>query len=135
MNRLERFFILLTLVALPVAQAESYAQTDQRQREVRDFTTARGLYNDGLYPLAAEQFEAFLAKYPESRLAPQAQFLLAEALFQQKKYGDAIREYRKLLRRYAAVELRDRASFRIGQALYYRDRPEEAVHQLQRFLD
>ena len=50
--------------------------------EEQDYAFAHGLYRDGLFQIAAEQFQRFAEKHPQSVRVQDAQFLKADCLFQ-----------------------------------------------------
>jgi tol-pal system protein YbgF len=58
--------------------------------ENRVFDSALNLFKGGKYKEAATAFAAFVAEYPESELAPNAQFWLGNAWYAQNKCKEAI---------------------------------------------
>ena len=111
------------------------AQNNSKRREMRAFVSAKGIYDDGLYQLAAEKFADFIQEFPESDNAAEAMFLRGEANFHQKYFDRAATYYQQMLRNYSAIALRDRAQYRIGQSLFYADRYSEAISALRTFLE
>jgi len=67
-------------------------QTPQAQdsQEQSAFDGAMDLYRSGDFQEAEESLSAFLTLYPESVLAPTAQFYLGSAYYANKKYNEAI---------------------------------------------
>lgn len=59
-------------------------------KEQAAFDGAMDLYRNGDFPGAEESLSAFLTLYPESVLAPTAQFYLGSAYYANKKYQNAI---------------------------------------------
>ena len=92
-----------------------------------DLDFARKLYDDGLYLLAADQYQEFAREYPDSPLAAQASLMAAESFFAQGDLSAAEQGYRDLLRRYPQDASVSQAWFRLGQCLQRMDRHEEAV--------
>ena len=121
--------VILWSVLVPVL-----AQTTAEQAE-QAFFTAKGMYQDQLYDLAADQFRDFLRKYPDNPYAEEAQFLIAECYFQKQDYSRAVAAYRELLSNYPAIGLRDKAQFRIGESLVNAGQYEEAQRALQFFFE
>lgn len=69
------------------AQSQEQAQDSKEQAA---FDGAMDLYRDGDIAGAEESLSAFLTLYPESVLAPTAQFYLGSSYYANKKYRDAI---------------------------------------------
>lgn len=103
--------------------------------EEQDFTFASGLYRDGLYQLAADQFEKFLAKYPTSLRGSDAQFLIAESYFHVAQYQRAAKEYSRFIRAYPQSQMVDDAYFRVGLANLRAKKTEEAIGAFKTVLD
>ncbi|MGB2867457.1 MAG: tetratricopeptide repeat protein, partial [Bacteroidota bacterium] len=103
--------------------------------EEQDFTFASGLYRDGLYQLAAEQFEKFLEKYPRSLRGADAQFLTAESYFHLAQYLRSANEYSRFIRAFPQSQTVDDAWFRIGQANLRAKKTDEAVAAFKTVLD
>lgn len=58
--------------------------------EAQEYESALGLFKDGKYKDAAAAFGAFLQKYPEGSLAPNAQFWLGNAWYAQRDCKKAV---------------------------------------------
>lgn len=54
----------------------------------------------GNYPAAIAAFQAFIARYPKSTLAPRAQYWIGDSQFNQRDYKGAIASQQKLLAAY-----------------------------------
>jgi tol-pal system protein YbgF len=64
------------------------------------FRESRTLLFDNEYASAEAGLKAFLAKYPKSKSAPDAQYMLGDALLYQNRYGEAVSAYEKLVGSY-----------------------------------
>lgn len=82
------------------APATPAAPTHDAGAELKDYETAHSLFKAGKHAQSAEAFEKFLAAYPDSQFAPNAQYWLGYAQFSQKNYKAAIAAQQKLLQRY-----------------------------------
>ncbi len=121
-------FLFLFAGGLPPAQAQ--ARTDGQS-----YVLGIKAYQDGLWDLAAQQFEQYLAKYPEGPLAPQAHFLQAEALFQKKQYQSAVAIYRNFVQQFKDSRLLDKVLYRLGICNHKLGNYPAAEEAYQRLLD
>jgi tol-pal system protein YbgF len=71
------------------------APGDPAQEQAR-YQAAFNLLKESRYPAAADAFRQFLAAYPRSEQAPNAQYWLAEARYVMRDLKAAIAEFRKL---------------------------------------
>jgi tol-pal system protein YbgF len=92
----------------PVASASPASvpsATTLYQNAINDDTAGR-------YDMARQEFRDYLKYFPDSELAPNAQFFLGEIAYSQKQYSDAVVEYDKVITNYpksfrlAAVHLK-----------------------------
>jgi tol-pal system protein YbgF len=74
------------------------------------------------YAQAEEALRAFLKKYPNDRLAAEAQFWLGESMFQRQNYRDAAAAFLDMSKRYESHPKAADALLRLGQSL-------EALHE------
>ncbi|MCL2390210.1 MAG: tol-pal system protein YbgF [Endomicrobia bacterium] len=74
-------------------------------------------YSMGKYGLAYEGFKSFVDKYPNSELAPQAQYFMGECFYSQSMWAQAVAEYKKVEQNYPRSDLT--ASARLKIALSY----------------
>lgn len=61
----------------------------QDSKESSEFKLAIGLYNDGMYDLAAEQFKNFIDAYPSTAQGIEARFYLGSTLMKLQRYEEA----------------------------------------------
>jgi len=69
------------------------------------------------YDLAVQAFRDFLRKYPQERLAPDAQFWLGDALFRQQQYREAAESFLAVSTKYEHSGKAPDALLRLGQSL------------------
>ncbi len=87
----------------------------QTPRDTYDLAYGYILRKD--YALAEEGFRAFLARYPNDRMAPDAQYWLGESLFQRQSYRDAADAFLNMSKKYEASPKAAEALLRLGQSL------------------
>ncbi len=83
-----------------------------------NYQAAFDLLKEGKYPEAAAGFRQFLAAFPESSLADNAQYWLAETHYVTKVYGEALGEFRKVLERFPQSRKIPDALLKIGYCNY-----------------
>lgn len=69
------------------------------------------------YAQAEEQLRAFLRKYPQERLAPDANYWLGESLYQRQRYQDAAKVFLGVSKNYEKSGKAPEAMLRLGQSL------------------
>jgi len=69
------------------------------------------------YALADESLRGFLRRFPNDRLAPDAQYWLGESLFQRQRYRDAAESFLDVSTRYESTAKAPDALLRLGQSL------------------
>jgi TolA-binding protein len=111
--RFRRYIILVISVSFIMAGGLPRTWAQARVDE-QLYVLGLKAYQDGLWDLAAQQFEQYLAKYPEGPMAPQASFLQAETLFQKKQYTVAVDIYREFVKQYQDSRLLDKVLYRLG---------------------
>lgn len=83
-----------------------------------DLKLAAGLFKDGMYAIAREEFLSFIQENPNSELIPNARYFAAECLHRQKKYENAIREFDTLQKAYPESPFAIDATLRMGSTYY-----------------
>jgi len=121
--------IRTVLLCLLVTAAAVRAQT-----ESSDLDFARKLYDDGLYLLAADQYEDFIRSYPEHPLVSRARFMVAESHLYQGDIETAEEGYGEFLRQHPDDSLVPEAWFRLGGCLLQMGRHQEAVAAYEKSL-
>jgi tol-pal system protein YbgF len=69
------------------------------------------------YALAENGFRGFLQRFPNDRLAPDAQFWMGETLFQRQRYRDAAEAFLNVSTKYETAGKAPDALLRLGQSL------------------
>lgn len=116
-----------TPAAAPASPAETPAQSAaptpatpppivDSGAELKDYEAAHGLFKAGKYSQSADAFDKFLATYPDSKYAPNAQYWLGYAYFSQKNYKAAITAQQKLLQHYPEHQKAPDAMYNIANS-------------------
>lgn len=93
---------------LPVPQGDDRA----------NYQAAFDLLKDGKYEQAISGFSQFLATFPTSTLADNAQYWLGEAHYVTKQYPEALRDFRTILEKYPDSRKTPDALLKIGYCNY-----------------
>jgi len=102
--------------------------------EVDDqYAVAAGLYARQQWQLAAEEFEAFLEKFPDHGQAAAATYYLGEAYLQQGQLEAAGNRFRQYLKRQPNSKLARSALFRAGESAYLLGDVRRAEAELEQF--
>jgi len=80
-----------------VAVEKPPAETGPSPAEVKAYESALNLFKAGNYPLAVSAFQLFLYTYPNSKLAPNAQYWMGNTHSAQGQHRLAIADHQKLL--------------------------------------
>jgi tol-pal system protein YbgF len=86
-------------VAAP-ASAANAASAASAANEAKDYASAQALSGAGKHKEAFDAYEKFLQTYPNSSLAPDAQYSLGYTQFSLKNYKAAIATQQKLIKQY-----------------------------------
>ena len=129
-------FLVLFLVGQPTeVLAQNLPTPNSTIVEEQDYAFAYGLFRDGLFQNAAEQFSAFVSKYPQSLKVQDARFLHADCFFQMEKFGDAAREFSKFIKEYPVSPFSDNARFKLGDTYAKLKRTLDAIETYKSILD
>jgi tol-pal system protein YbgF len=82
-----------------------------------EYDLAYGYIQRKDYGPAEQGFRAFLTRYPNDRMAPDAQYWLGESLFQRQNYRDAADAFLNMSKKYEANPKSAEALLRLGQSL------------------
>ncbi len=74
---------------------KSVTTNQNAQNESNDYEMALGYFKDGKYKLSQDAFANFTLNYPNSSLAPNAQYWLGNSLYAQHNFGQALEAYKK----------------------------------------
>jgi cellulose synthase operon protein C len=131
-----RGVLLATIVA-----CAALAQDDQKQdtAAVQEFNVAAALQNSGLYPRAAEKWQAFLQKHPQDERIPRVNYYLGVCRLHTKEYDKALAAFQAVLTKHPQFEAIDGARYNLGMA-HFRlaqdsQRPEDFQKAAAAFQD
>ncbi|HKC32245.1 MAG TPA: tol-pal system protein YbgF [Xanthobacteraceae bacterium] len=82
-----------------------------------EFDLAYGYMLRKEYPLAEQAFQDYLRRYPNDRMAGEAQFWLGESMFQRQSYQSAAEAFVTLTKNYGSSPKLPDALLRLGQSL------------------
>ncbi len=110
----------------PMSEVTVPAPVSENPMEV--YQAAYRDYQRGNYDLALAGFRDFLARYPDSELAANAEYWIGESLYSQKKYLEAIDEFNRVVNKYPKSDKAPGALLKKGYAyLAINDRPRAIV--------
>ncbi|HEX7378862.1 MAG TPA: tetratricopeptide repeat protein [Pirellulales bacterium] len=115
------------LAALLATAAQAGPAEDQ-------YAVAAGHYKEKRWKFAAEEFQAFLAKFPEHAKAVHAQYYLGETLLQLRQFDKAAETFAAFAQRWPRDAHATRARFRLGEALYFAAKFDQAKTALEMFV-
>jgi tol-pal system protein YbgF len=99
----------------PVGTQLATLPPSQTPRDEFDLAYGYVLRKD--YPLAEQAFQDFLKRYPNDRMAGEAQFWLGESMFQRQSYQAAAEVFVTLTKSYGSSPKLPDALLRLGQSL------------------
>jgi tol-pal system protein YbgF len=82
----------------------------------RFWTMAMADYYGGDYDIAIQGFTTYLAQFPRSDRADDAQFYVGQSYYTAGKYDEAIKAYEATIRNYPSSDLLSEAYFKLGEA-------------------
>lgn len=107
--------------------------------ERNDYEQALNILREGRYPEAAEAYRQFLARYPGSRYADNAQYWLAETHYVTRQFPQGLEAFGQVIANYPNSPKVPDAQLKIGYIQYELGNWKEARGQLealvQRFPD
>jgi tol-pal system protein YbgF len=80
------------------------------------YKAAYGDYTRGNFELAAQQFQDYLSRYPDSPRVAESHFYLAECQFAEERFLEAAGEYQKVVRDFPASRLAPAAYLKMGRS-------------------
>ena len=101
----------------PNAPGPQVATLPPSQSPRDEFDLAYGYVLRKDYPLAEQAFQDFLRKYPNDRMAGEAQFWFGEALFQSKNYQSAAEAFVTMTKKYPSSPKQPDTLLRLGESL------------------
>lgn len=97
----------------------------------RLFDTARGDYGGGQFSLAISGFERFIASFPDSTLADDAQLFIGDAELSLMRFDEAITAYNRVIQNYPAGDQVPWAYYKRALVERRQERPEIARASLE----
>jgi TolA-binding protein len=122
----------LSCVVLGVALFALPGRADEADDQ---YAVAAGHYAQERWKFAAEEFQAFLAKYPNDNRARESLFFLGEALVQLGRHEEAQSQFQEYLRRDPNGPHAQSALYRAGETAYLAGKMPEAKSLLRQFLE
>lgn len=105
-------------VSLGTPEVQSQSVAASPAEEKAEYDQAFQSLKDLRYADAAENFQAFLARYPQSEYAGNAQYWLGESYYVTRNYDIALESFEDLLRKYPDSSKTPDALLKIGYAHY-----------------
>ncbi|MDI6780730.1 MAG: tetratricopeptide repeat protein [bacterium] len=150
-----KIMILLILIINLITPLAALAEKKGALSENELFNLAAQLYvQDEDKTASMYSFDLFLKRFPESKKAIRAQFMIGECLsIQQKKallakithglkdeidpnaFRPAIAAYEKIISKYPDSDIADDARYRIGECYFNQKEYDKAIPQFQRLID
>jgi TolA-binding protein len=135
-----KYCLVLIFVEVGILVSPVSAQTSPVNRtpviaEEQDYAFALGLYQDGVYQLAEEQFGKFLRQYPGSVRRMNASFLQSECRYYQGRFDSAIRNFSEFVTDYPQSKFIPDAQFRLGDSYLKLNKFSEAIAAYKIVLD
>jgi tol-pal system protein YbgF len=108
-------------VGVATAGTSTQASTSQTSpaavdpvKEQQAYQTAFNLLKAGRYDQAAKSFQTFLADYPASKFADNAQYWLGESYYVTRNFDNAMREFEKLVAEHPDSQKLSHALLKVG---------------------
>ncbi|HVX09828.1 MAG TPA: tetratricopeptide repeat protein [Pirellulales bacterium] len=97
------------------------------------YAVAAGHYKQKRWKFAADEFQTFLADYPQHTNAAKARFYLGESLLQSRRFDEATQAFRTFVEQAPNDRLAKKARFRAGEATYLAGHFEQAKAEFESF--
>jgi TolA-binding protein len=127
--------LLRVLLFLAFLNLPSFGQDQISGSEARDYQVAYGLFRDGQYQLAIDEFSRFGELYPGSERRAGAVYVRAECLMNMGKTAEANQSFEAFTRAFPRSVLVPDAHFRIGEILYRQEKYDSAVRRFNEVLE
>ena len=103
-----------------------------QEKENSEFKLAVGLYNDGMYDLASEQFKNFINAYPNTSNGIEARFYLGTTQMKLKRYDEARVTFQNFALAYVEHPKAPEAWINVGDAFLALNNVREAASAYER---
>ncbi len=128
MNRKTIIAILLVFCSL-VFRCNVFAQSVP-EKETEDLDFAQGLLSRGLYDMAANEYQKFIANHPQSTYLQEANLAVGECYFLLQDNAKAIDAFNHFKQLYPNSEKTPTATLRLGQIYIEQGRFDDAIKEL-----
>ncbi|MBB4480194.1 tol-pal system protein YbgF [Rhizobium etli] len=116
---------------VPDANGRTPQQTASLGSEADQYKAAYGHVLSGDYGTAEQEFNQYIARYPSSARAADANFWLGEALYSQGKYNEAAKTFLNAHQKYGSSEKAPEMLLKLGMSLAALDNKETACATLR----
>ncbi|ANL67116.1 YbgF domain-containing protein [Rhizobium phaseoli] len=116
---------------IPDANGKTPQQTASLGSEADQYKAAYGHVLSGDYGTAEQEFNQYIAHYPSSARAADANFWLGEALYSQGKYNEAAKTFLNAHQKYGSSEKAPEMLLKLGMSLAALDNKETACATLR----
>ncbi|PDT39199.1 tol-pal system protein YbgF [Rhizobium sp. M10] len=116
---------------IPDANGRTPQQTASLGSEADQYKAAYGHVLSGDYGTAEQEFNQYIARYPSSARAADANFWLGEALYSQGKYNEAAKTFLNAHQKYGSSEKAPEMLLKLGMSLAALDNKETACATLR----
>ncbi|MCK4980286.1 MAG: tetratricopeptide repeat protein, partial [Candidatus Delongbacteria bacterium] len=99
-----------------------------------DLNFGKGLYNDGLYEEAINEFEKVIAYSPTSDDAKEAIFFIGESYRERDQFIKAESAYNRLLERFPGLLFRDKVLYYLAQTQFEQQKYNKAADNLKSMI-
>ncbi|MBB3317095.1 tol-pal system protein YbgF [Rhizobium sp. BK181] len=116
---------------VPGVDSGRSSQTASLGSEADQYKAAYGHVLSGDYSTAEQEFTQYIAQYPSSARAADANFWLGEALYSQGKYNEAAKRFLDAHKKYGSSEKAPEMLLKLGMSLAALDNTETACATLR----
>ncbi len=119
--------------ATPTGAPQSASAAVDPVKEQQAYQSAFNLLKAGRYDQAAKSFREFLADYPASKFADNAQYWLGESYYVTRSFDNAMREFEKLIKDHPESQKLTHALLKVGyihDELGQKDKARDVLTQL-----
>ena len=124
---LKRSILLMTIIITFVSEA-----LVAQEKENAEFKLAMGLYNDGMYDLAAEQLKSFVNAYPNAANGIEARYYLGLTQMKLKRFDEARITFQNFALTYVEHPKAPEAWLKVGDAFLAMNNHQEAAAAYER---
>ncbi len=116
------------------SKAEAKDKKQETQIQLKAYEAAMTLLRKAKYQAAAQAFDAFLEKYPQASLAPNAAYWAGEAYMVLLQFKPALARFDRVLKDYPESNKYYDSLYRSAEALYKLGQKQAAVSRLKRLI-